>query len=98
MKGSAQLLESSELAFEAARRQVTSPNGTTHAAVTIFEKMGLLNILKTGIDGAAARSKEMGQAPVTVPALVSQVSVFKPEIVTADTEQAVPQLGKKFGT
>jgi hypothetical protein len=96
MKGSSVLLENSELAFEAARRQVTSPNGTTHAAVTSFEKSGLLNLLMTGIDAAAARSKEMGQ-PAVLPN-VSTVSVFKPGAPKADQEPVVPEASKKFGT
>lgn len=97
MKGSSVLLENSELAFEAARRQVTSPNGTTHAAVTSFENSGLLNLLMTGVDAAAARSKEMGQPPV-MPTNVSQVSLFKTGAPKADQDSVVLDASKKFGT
>ena len=85
MKGSSVLLENSNLSFEAARRQVTSPNGTTHAGVTRGEALGLKNIVSEVIGAATERSKEMGKE--NAESKVSQVSVFKPGDALVITEE-----------
>jgi pyrroline-5-carboxylate reductase len=57
--GSAKLLsESAETAGEL-RRRVTSPNGTTHAAITTFDERGVKDGLVAGVLAAAARSAEL---------------------------------------
>lgn len=43
------------------RRQVTSPGGTTEAAIKIFEEKGLKAIIKAGVRRAAERSKELSK-------------------------------------
>jgi len=57
--GAAKLLaESNETAGEL-RRRVTSPNGTTHAAITTFDDRGVKEALVAGVAAAAARSAEL---------------------------------------
>ncbi len=41
------------------RKQVTSPNGTTHAAITSMDNAGVKQLLKAAIHAAAKRSAEM---------------------------------------
>lgn len=100
MEGSAVLLKDNNLSFEAARQQVTSAGGTTNAAVTRYQALGLQAIILEGIEAATKRSIEMGKENTN--ANVSQVSVFKPEAVSG--KQKSPSVdesvsaGKKFGT
>jgi pyrroline-5-carboxylate reductase len=42
------------------RRKVTTPNGTTHAAITRMEEGGLGGIIHEAMRAAERRSKEMG--------------------------------------
>jgi pyrroline-5-carboxylate reductase len=42
------------------RRKVTSPNGTTHAAVTHLEQSGAGKQMIEAVKAAAKRSKELG--------------------------------------
>lgn len=59
--GSAKLLLESDDSPEELRRKVTSPNGTTHAAITHMESNNLKFILVAAIKAAEARSKELGK-------------------------------------
>ncbi|MFI5426795.1 pyrroline-5-carboxylate reductase [Aeromicrobium sp. UC242_57] len=57
--GSAKLLAESDDTATELRRRVTSPNGTTHAAITTFDERGVKDGLLAGIAAAAARSAEL---------------------------------------
>ena len=61
-KGALKLLEESGETPEALRRKVTSPGGTTEAALSVFEKQEVKKNLIKGILHAAARSKELSSA------------------------------------
>lgn len=43
------------------RRKVTSPNGTTMAALKVLEEMGFVSALREAVKRATARSREMGE-------------------------------------
>jgi pyrroline-5-carboxylate reductase len=53
------LTESPDISPEEFRRRVTSPNGTTHAAITTMQAAGLERAIFEGIKAAAARAKEL---------------------------------------
>lgn len=53
--GAARMLAESGESAEVLRQRVTSPNGTTHAAITAFEDGGLRTLVKTALDAATAR-------------------------------------------
>jgi pyrroline-5-carboxylate reductase len=57
--GAATLLAGSGDTAEQLRRRVTSPNGTTHAAITTFDERGVRDGLVAGMAAAAARSSEL---------------------------------------
>lgn len=57
--GSAKLLAESTDAPEELRRRVTSPNGTTAAAIAAFDERGVKDALIAGVGAAAARSAEL---------------------------------------
>ncbi len=57
--GSAALLADSEDSAAELRRKVTSPNGTTHAAITTFDSHGVGAGIEAGLRAAAARSAEL---------------------------------------
>lgn len=57
--GAAKLLSESDDTAEELRRRVTSPNGTTHAAITTFDDRGVKDGLIAGVAAAAARSAEL---------------------------------------
>jgi pyrroline-5-carboxylate reductase len=57
--GAAKLLAESGDTAEELRRRVTSPNGTTHAAITTFDARGVRDGLVAGVAAAAARSAEL---------------------------------------
>jgi pyrroline-5-carboxylate reductase len=57
--GSAKLLAESEDTAEELRRRVTSPNGTTAAAIQTFDDHGVKDALTAGVLAAAARSAEL---------------------------------------
>lgn len=59
--GACQLLEQSEEPPEALRRRVTSPGGTTEAALQAFEKLGLRDIFKAAIRRSTERATELGR-------------------------------------
>ncbi len=60
--GAAALLAESDDPPEELRRRVTSPNGTTHAAITTFDTEGVRAGLEAGVRAAAARSQELSGA------------------------------------
>lgn len=58
--GASALLAGSEDPPEDLRRRVTSPNGTTHAALTTFDAHGVGEGIRAGVHAAIARSAELG--------------------------------------
>lgn len=58
--GAAELLAGSDVPPEELRRRVTSPNGTTHAAITTFDARGVGDGIRAGVLAAIARSAELG--------------------------------------
>ncbi len=65
--GAARLVDSSELELENLRVQVTSPGGTTEAAVRQFEGNGLRQLVETAIAAAAERAGELARAGEQAP-------------------------------
>lgn len=61
LRGAAALLEASDEDPAELRRRVTSPNGTTHAAITTFDERGVREGLEAGVAAAAARSAELSE-------------------------------------
>lgn len=59
IKGAAALLAGSDDEPAELRRRVTSPNGTTHAAITTFDEHGVDAGLRAGVEAAARRSAEL---------------------------------------
>jgi pyrroline-5-carboxylate reductase len=57
--GASKLLAESDDSAEELRRRVTSPNGTTHAAITTFDERGVKDGLVAGVLACAARSAEL---------------------------------------
>lgn len=58
--GASQLLAKSTESPEELRRRVTSPNGTTHAAITTFDERGVGDGIRAGVRAAIDRSAELG--------------------------------------
>lgn len=59
--GSAKLLDSSPEGPEVLRQRVTSPNGTTAAAIATFDERGVKDSVVAGVLAAASRSAELSQ-------------------------------------
>jgi len=59
--GSAKMLMTSTDTPQELRRKVTSPGGTTHAAITHMEHAGVDKAVVAAIHAAAARSRELGK-------------------------------------
>lgn len=59
--GAALMLDRSGESAEVLRRRVTSPNGTTHAAVSAFEQGGLRDLVQTALDAACARGRSLSR-------------------------------------
>jgi pyrroline-5-carboxylate reductase len=59
LRGAAKLLEASGEPPEELRRKVTSPGGTTAAAIDVFEKKGLKSIIVEAIAAATRRAQEL---------------------------------------
>jgi pyrroline-5-carboxylate reductase len=59
--GAAKLLGESKDSPAELRRKVTSPKGTTQAAIESFEGQHFAQIVLTAMSAAAARSKELGR-------------------------------------
>lgn len=60
--GAGRMLVSSPEQPEQLRRNVTSPNGTTHAAIESFKAAGLEQMVDQAVRAAVKRSEELGQA------------------------------------
>ncbi len=58
--GAGQLLKDSGEPAAELRRKVTSPGGTTEAAIKTFQSEGLGRVFAAGVAAAAARSRELG--------------------------------------
>lgn len=58
--GTAKVLEEWGLSPEELRRRVTSPNGTTHAGLSVLSEHKLPELIRDALGRAAARSREMG--------------------------------------
>lgn len=59
LRGAAKLLEASGEPPQELRRKVTSPGGTTAAAIDVFEKKGLKSIIVEAIASATRRAQEL---------------------------------------
>ncbi|MEO6606301.1 MAG: pyrroline-5-carboxylate reductase, partial [Aeromicrobium sp.] len=59
--GASKLLAESPETAEELRRRVTSPNGTTAAAIATFDDRGVKDALTAGVLAAAARSAELSK-------------------------------------
>jgi pyrroline-5-carboxylate reductase len=59
MKGAAVLLEQSGDDPELLRKKVTSPGGTTEAAIRVFTERGMKDIIQDALGAAANRAKEL---------------------------------------
>lgn len=59
--GTMTLLSSKNISPEILRKYVTSPKGTTEAAIKIFKKKGFENIVKEAIKSARRRSQELSK-------------------------------------
>jgi pyrroline-5-carboxylate reductase len=58
--GAGELLHRSDLGADQLRKNVTSPNGTTYAALQVLmSDKGLQPVMDAAIDAAAKRSKEL---------------------------------------
>ncbi len=62
LKGTGALLAETELSPIKLRAQVTSPGGTTAAAVHVLEERGFRAAIEDAVRAAAQRSREMGEA------------------------------------
>jgi pyrroline-5-carboxylate reductase len=60
--GAARMLTESDEAPAELRRRVTSPGGTTHAAIETFERGGLRALVAEAIHNAAERGRELSRA------------------------------------
>lgn len=59
--GSAKMLSESGEDANVLRQRVTSPNGTTHAAITAFEHGGLRALVQTAMDAATVRGQQLSR-------------------------------------
>lgn len=59
--GAAHLADESELSLAQLREMVTSPGGTTAAALSFFDEKGLGDIIQGAVDAACRRSVELGK-------------------------------------
>jgi pyrroline-5-carboxylate reductase len=57
--GAARMISEGEVGAAELRRRVTSPNGTTEAAIKTFQAGGLENLVQQALDAAAHRSAEL---------------------------------------
>jgi pyrroline-5-carboxylate reductase len=60
--GAARMLMESGESAEILRQRVTSPNGTTQAAIEAFDAGGFRDLVARAIAAAAQRSRELSQA------------------------------------
>ncbi len=59
--GAAAMAQGSDVDLDELRRRVTSPGGTTAAAIDAFEKGNLAALITSAVDAARARSVELAQ-------------------------------------
>ncbi len=59
--GAARMAAEDELSPAELRKRVTSKNGTTERAITLFLKEGLEDIIRKGVTGARDRGRELSQ-------------------------------------
>ena len=59
-RGTALYLEQSGLTFAELRRRVTSPQGTTAAAVSVLDKASADTVVRAAVSAACARARELG--------------------------------------
>jgi pyrroline-5-carboxylate reductase len=59
--GAAKMLNESGEPADVLRQRVTSPNGTTHAAIIQFEQGGLRELVQTAMDAAAERGRTLSK-------------------------------------
>jgi pyrroline-5-carboxylate reductase len=59
--GAARMAKESEYPLSRLREMVTSPGGTTAAALAVFEEMGLEDTVRKAIEAACQRSVELGK-------------------------------------
>lgn len=57
--GAARMLAESDEPAEILRQRVTSPNGTTHAAISAFEQGGFRDLVQHALDAARARGQSL---------------------------------------
>jgi pyrroline-5-carboxylate reductase len=62
LRGSAELLAQSELAAADLRRQVTSPGGTTQAAMEVLDSRGVDQAIGAALAAGVNRSRELGKS------------------------------------
>jgi pyrroline-5-carboxylate reductase len=60
--GAGRMLVESDVDAAELRRRVTSPNGTTHAAITAFENGGFRELVRRAVHAARIRGKELSDA------------------------------------
>ena len=60
--GAGRMLVESDVEAAELRRRVTSPNGTTHAAIETFEAGGFRDLVRRAVHAAAVRGKELSDA------------------------------------
>lgn len=60
--GAGRMLVESDVDAAELRRRVTSPNGTTHAAITAFETGGFRELVRRAVHAARVRGKELSDA------------------------------------
>ncbi|MBJ7550405.1 pyrroline-5-carboxylate reductase [Marinomonas ostreistagni] len=61
MKGAAAMVTELDEDIDQLRRNITSPNGTTQAALETLEDKGVHSLMTAAVDACAARSKELGK-------------------------------------
>jgi pyrroline-5-carboxylate reductase len=62
LRGAGMLMAASDESPARLRAQVTSPGGTTAAAVHVMEERGFRAIVEDAVRAAAQRSREMGES------------------------------------
>lgn len=61
MKGAAEMVTQLDDDIAQLRRNITSPNGTTQAALEALEEQGIAALVTAAVDACAKRSKELGE-------------------------------------
>ena len=59
--GAGKMLVDSTDSPEQLRKNVTSPNGTTHAALMTFDALGFKDVVEKSVKAAVDRSTELGK-------------------------------------